>query len=70
MTLSFAPFLNDEENPKRFAAAAPISDAPVVFNLRIYSCNMSICSFTKLYLIILQKIEVLDIKYLSPLVCF
>jgi hypothetical protein len=30
MTLSFAPFLSDEENPKRFAAAAPITDAPVV----------------------------------------
>jgi hypothetical protein len=30
MTLSFAPFLSDEENPKRFAAAAPITDTPVV----------------------------------------
>jgi hypothetical protein len=30
MTLSFASFLSDEENPKRFAAAAPITDAPVV----------------------------------------
>jgi hypothetical protein len=30
MTLSFAPFLTDEENPKRFAAAAPITDAPIV----------------------------------------
>jgi hypothetical protein len=30
MTLSFAPFLSDEENPKRFAAAAPITDAPIV----------------------------------------
>jgi hypothetical protein len=30
MTLSFAPFLSDEENPKRFVAAAPITDAPVV----------------------------------------
>jgi hypothetical protein len=30
MTLSFAPFLSDEENPKRFAAAAPITDAPAV----------------------------------------
>jgi hypothetical protein len=30
MTLSFAPFLSDEENPKRFAAATPITDAPVV----------------------------------------
>jgi hypothetical protein len=28
MTLSFAPFLSDEENPKRFAAAAPITDTP------------------------------------------
>jgi hypothetical protein len=26
MTLSFPPFLSDEENPKRFAAAAPITD--------------------------------------------
>jgi hypothetical protein len=30
MTLSFAPFLSDEENPKRFAVVAPITDAPVV----------------------------------------
>jgi hypothetical protein len=30
MTLFFAHFLSDEENPKRFAAAAPITDAPVV----------------------------------------
>jgi hypothetical protein len=30
MTLPFAPFLSDEENPKRFAAAAPITDTPVV----------------------------------------
>jgi hypothetical protein len=30
MTLSFAPFLSDEENLKRFAAAAPIADTPVV----------------------------------------
>jgi hypothetical protein len=30
MTLSFSPFLSDEENPKRFAAATPITDAPVV----------------------------------------
>jgi hypothetical protein len=30
MTLSFAPFLSDEENPKRFATAAPITDTPVV----------------------------------------
>jgi hypothetical protein len=30
MTLSFAPFLRDEENLKRFAAAAPITDTPVV----------------------------------------
>jgi hypothetical protein len=30
MTLSFAPFLSDEENPKRFTVAAPIADTPVV----------------------------------------
>jgi hypothetical protein len=30
MTLSFAPFLSDEENPKRFAVAAPITDTLVV----------------------------------------
>jgi hypothetical protein len=30
MTLSFAPFLSDEENPKRFAAATPITDTHVV----------------------------------------
>jgi hypothetical protein len=30
MTLSVALFLCDEENPKRFAAAAPITDTPVV----------------------------------------
>jgi hypothetical protein len=30
MTLSFYSFLSDEENPKRFAAAAPITDAPIV----------------------------------------
>jgi hypothetical protein len=30
MTLSFAPFLSDEENPKRFAATAPIADTLVV----------------------------------------
>jgi hypothetical protein len=30
MTLSFAPSLSDEENPKRFTAAAPITDTPVV----------------------------------------
>jgi hypothetical protein len=30
MTISFAPFLSDEENPRRFAAAAPITDTPVV----------------------------------------
>jgi hypothetical protein len=30
MTLSFAPFLSDEENSKRFAAPTPITDAPVV----------------------------------------
>jgi hypothetical protein len=29
MTLPFAPFLSDEENSKRFAAA-PITDTPVV----------------------------------------
>jgi hypothetical protein len=28
MTLSFASFLSDEENPKRFAADAPIVDEP------------------------------------------
>jgi hypothetical protein len=28
--LSFAPFLSDEENPNRFAVAAPITDTPVV----------------------------------------
>jgi hypothetical protein len=30
VTLSFAPFLSDEENPKRFVAAALITDTPVV----------------------------------------
>jgi hypothetical protein len=30
VTFSVAPFLSDEENPKRFAAAAPITDTPVV----------------------------------------
>jgi hypothetical protein len=30
MILSFSPFLSDEENPKNFGAAAPITDAPVV----------------------------------------
>jgi hypothetical protein len=30
MTLPFAPFLSDEENPKRFAATAPIIDTPIV----------------------------------------
>jgi hypothetical protein len=30
MTLSFASFFSDEENPKRFATATPITDAPVV----------------------------------------
>jgi hypothetical protein len=30
VTLSVAPFLSDEENPNRFAAAAPITDTPVV----------------------------------------
>jgi hypothetical protein len=27
--LSVAPFFSDEENPKRFAAAAPITDTPI-----------------------------------------
>jgi hypothetical protein len=30
MTLSFSPFLTDEEDPKRFAAAAPITDTLVI----------------------------------------
>jgi hypothetical protein len=30
MTLSFSLFLRDEENPKRFAAEAPISDTLVI----------------------------------------
>jgi hypothetical protein len=30
MTLSFSPFLGDEEDPKRFAAAAPIADTLVI----------------------------------------
>jgi hypothetical protein len=30
VTLSVALFLSDEENPKRFAAATPITDTPVV----------------------------------------
>jgi hypothetical protein len=30
MILSFPPFLSDEENPKRFAAAAPITDTLVI----------------------------------------
>jgi hypothetical protein len=30
VTLFVALFLSDEENPKRFAAAAPITDTPVV----------------------------------------
>jgi hypothetical protein len=30
MTLSFSPFLSDEENPERFAAAAPIADTLVI----------------------------------------
>jgi hypothetical protein len=30
MTLSFSSFLSDEENPKRFAAAAPITDTLVI----------------------------------------
>jgi hypothetical protein len=29
MTLSFSPFLSDEENPKRFTAAVPITDTLV-----------------------------------------
>jgi hypothetical protein len=28
--LSVAPFLSDEENPKRFAVVAPITDTPIV----------------------------------------
>jgi hypothetical protein len=30
MTFSCSPFLNDEENPKRFAAAAPVTDTLVI----------------------------------------
>jgi hypothetical protein len=30
MTLSFSLFLSDEENPKRFAAEAPITDTLVI----------------------------------------
>jgi hypothetical protein len=30
MILSFSPFLSDEEDPKRFAAAAPIIDTLVI----------------------------------------
>jgi hypothetical protein len=30
MTLPFAPFLSDEENPKRFVVAAPNTNTPVV----------------------------------------
>jgi hypothetical protein len=30
MTLSFSPFLSDEEAPKRFAAAAPTTDTLVI----------------------------------------
>jgi hypothetical protein len=30
VTLSIASFLSDEENPKRFAVAAPITETPVV----------------------------------------
>jgi hypothetical protein len=30
MALSFAPFLSDEEKPKRFAAAAPTIDTPAI----------------------------------------
>jgi hypothetical protein len=30
VTLSFAPFLSNVENPKRFVAAVPITDTPVV----------------------------------------
>jgi hypothetical protein len=33
MTLSFSLFLSDEENPKRFAAEAPITDTPVINEL-------------------------------------
>jgi hypothetical protein len=30
MILSFSPFLSEEEDPKRFAAAAPITDTLVI----------------------------------------
>jgi hypothetical protein len=30
MTLSFSPFLSDKDNPKRFAAAAPVTDTLVI----------------------------------------
>jgi hypothetical protein len=30
MTLSFSPFLSDEENPKRFAATAPITNTLLI----------------------------------------
>jgi hypothetical protein len=30
MALSFASFLSDEENPKRFAATAPATDTPAI----------------------------------------
>jgi hypothetical protein len=30
MTLSFPPFLRDEEDPKRFAAKAPVTDTLVI----------------------------------------
>jgi hypothetical protein len=44
MTLSFAPFLSDEENPKRFAAAAPITDTPVVDELPSQEVNPAVKS--------------------------
>jgi hypothetical protein len=30
MILSFSPFLSDEEDPKRLAAAAPVTDTIVI----------------------------------------
>jgi hypothetical protein len=33
MTLSFPPFLRDEEDPKRFAAGAPVTDTLVINQL-------------------------------------
>jgi hypothetical protein len=33
MTLSFSPFLSGEEDPKRFATAAPITDTLVINEL-------------------------------------